>query len=206
MLLCRPICLTPSWCLRSVLRSIRRRPVAWTAKAMELRTAPTACAPRVLAPGVRGGAPRGARQRPSEHGHSAATGVRAARLHLPAAVMALGAATGRSRRASSSHGGRRPRRGWRARRAATSPTSGEGRRTARRPRLMLLGGCGRIGTAAAVHLMKKAQGPLEVILAGRDRERGRAAVEEVKAEATWPVKASGRVVPNLVSRDRNGCL
>ncbi|CAK9081136.1 unnamed protein product [Durusdinium trenchii] len=149
---------------------------------MELRTAPTACAPRVLAPGVRGGAPRGARQRPSEHGHSAATGVRAARLHLPAAVMALGAATGRSRRASSSHGGRRPRRGWRARRAATSPTSGEGRRTARRPRLMLLGGCGRIGTAAAVHLMKKAQGPLEVILAGRDRERGRAAVEEVKAE------------------------
>ena len=32
-----------------------------------------------------------------------------------------------------------------------------------RPRLLLLGGCGRIGTAAAVHLMKRAPGPLEVV-------------------------------------------
>lgn len=35
-------------------------------------------------------------------------------------------------------------------------------RHAARPRLLLLGGCGRIGTAAAVHLMKRAPGPLEV--------------------------------------------
>lgn len=43
-------------------------------------------------------------------------------------------------------------------------------------------GCGRIGTAAAVHMMQRAPGPLEVILAGRSAERGAMAIEEVKGE------------------------
>ena len=45
-------------------------------------------------------------------------------------------------------------------------------------------GCGRIGTAAAVHMMQRAPGPLEVILAGRSAERGAMAIEEVMGELT----------------------
>eukprot|EP00401_Gymnodinium_catenatum_P005865 CAMPEP_0117580358 /NCGR_PEP_ID=MMETSP0784-20121206/65154_1 /TAXON_ID=39447 /ORGANISM="" /LENGTH=523 /DNA_ID=CAMNT_0005380403 /DNA_START=1 /DNA_END=1569 /DNA_ORIENTATION=- len=50
-------------------------------------------------------------------------------------------------------------------------------------RVLLLGGAGRIGTAAAVHLARRAPGPIELILAGRNDARGEAALEEVRSEA-----------------------
>ncbi|CAK8986999.1 Hypothetical protein SCF082_LOCUS789 [Durusdinium trenchii] len=158
---------------------------------MELRTAPTACAPRVLAPGVRGGAPRGARQRqqglreqvsdprPSRlplDRQSTATGVRAARLHLPAAVMALGAAwlgtTVTQRRLKD-----RPEssRVFQPRRAQTTAWLAR----AARSDVPDFGGRAAHSAAPAADAVGRR---IPVILAGRDRERGRAAVEEVKAE------------------------
>lgn len=50
-------------------------------------------------------------------------------------------------------------------------------------RILLLGGTGRIGTAAAVHLLQRIPGPLELVLAGRDDARGASAIQEVQSEA-----------------------
>ncbi|KAK3258785.1 hypothetical protein CYMTET_32187 [Cymbomonas tetramitiformis] len=48
-------------------------------------------------------------------------------------------------------------------------------------RVLVLGGTGRVGTAAAIHLLKAcpASLPLHVVLAGRSAEKGEAALEEV---------------------------
>jgi saccharopine dehydrogenase-like NADP-dependent oxidoreductase len=46
---------------------------------------------------------------------------------------------------------------------------------------LILGGSGRIGTAVATHLLLRRRGA-NVILVGRDNQRGRIAVEEVKGE------------------------
>ena len=50
------------------------------------------------------------------------------------------------------------------------------------PRVVVLGGSGRIGTAVASHMLATASQPIDVVLAGRSEERGRAAVEEVRGE------------------------
>ncbi|KAJ8600706.1 hypothetical protein CTAYLR_003908, partial [Chrysophaeum taylorii] len=50
------------------------------------------------------------------------------------------------------------------------------------PRVLVVGGTGRIGTAVAVHLLQRERGA-RVVLAGRDKERGRRAVAEVLTEA-----------------------
>lgn len=47
--------------------------------------------------------------------------------------------------------------------------------------MLLLGGAGRIGTAAAAHLARRAAGPVELVLAGRDAARGARALEELRA-------------------------
>jgi len=54
------------------------------------------------------------------------------------------------------------------------------------PRIVLVGGTGRIGTAVAAHLLTIGGGEadIELVLAGRDASRGAAAIEEVRSEAT----------------------
>lgn len=69
-----------------------------------------------------------------------------------------------------------------------SSASARSRVPRRAARILLLGGAGRIGTAAAVHLLKRAKEPIEVVLAGRSAAKGAAAVAEVEAE----VDASSR--------------
>jgi hypothetical protein len=49
------------------------------------------------------------------------------------------------------------------------------------PRIVIIGGTGRIGTAVAVHLLSRSA-PVRVQLAGRDAARGEAAVREVRGE------------------------
>ena len=51
------------------------------------------------------------------------------------------------------------------------------------PKIVVLGGTGRIGTAVAAHLISRAQ-PVAIQLAGRDRARGEAALAEVRRERT----------------------
>ncbi|KAJ1460256.1 Saccharopine dehydrogenase-domain-containing protein [Pelagophyceae sp. CCMP2097] len=48
------------------------------------------------------------------------------------------------------------------------------------PRILVIGGTGRIGTAVASHLAARAS--VEVLLAGRDAKRGEKAVDEVRSE------------------------
>ena len=48
------------------------------------------------------------------------------------------------------------------------------------PKVLILGGTGRIGSAVASHLLH--QSPIDVVLAGRSSERGAAAVREVLGE------------------------
>ena len=50
------------------------------------------------------------------------------------------------------------------------------------PKVLVIGGTGRIGTAVAIHLLQR-RPELQITLAGRSAERGRAAVDEVAAEA-----------------------
>lgn len=50
-------------------------------------------------------------------------------------------------------------------------------------RVLLLGGAGRIGTAAAVHLAQRVRGPMHLILAGRNEARGTSALKEVLDES-----------------------
>jgi len=50
-------------------------------------------------------------------------------------------------------------------------------------RILIVGGTGRIGTAVASHLIKRAQGSqTDIVLAGRDSRKGEAAVREVMAD------------------------
>ena len=49
------------------------------------------------------------------------------------------------------------------------------------PRIVIIGGTGRIGTAVAEHLLARAE-PAQIMLAGRDRARGEAAVAEVRRQ------------------------
>tara|TARA_B110001452_G_scaffold267154_1_gene275984 strand:+ start:60 stop:1514 length:1455 start_codon:yes stop_codon:yes gene_type:complete len=51
------------------------------------------------------------------------------------------------------------------------------------PRIVVLGGTGRIGTAVAAHLHTRAE-PAVIQLAGRDRAKGEAALAEVRKERT----------------------
>ena len=51
------------------------------------------------------------------------------------------------------------------------------------PKVLVVGGTGRIGTAVAIHLLQR-RPELRVVLAGRSAERGRAAVDEVAREAS----------------------
>jgi saccharopine dehydrogenase-like NADP-dependent oxidoreductase len=51
------------------------------------------------------------------------------------------------------------------------------------PRVVVLGGTGRIGSYAAAHLLGVCEKPIEVVLAGRDAERGASAVQEVRSMA-----------------------
>ena len=51
------------------------------------------------------------------------------------------------------------------------------------PRIVILGGTGRIGTAVAAHLHTHAE-PAVIQLAGRDRAKGEAALAEVRKERT----------------------
>ena len=50
------------------------------------------------------------------------------------------------------------------------------------PSVLIVGGTGRIGTAVAIHLLQR-RPELQIMLAGRSAERGRAAAAEVAAEA-----------------------
>jgi len=50
------------------------------------------------------------------------------------------------------------------------------------PRVVVLGGTGRIGTAVATHLMQTAESGLDVVISGRDTDRGGAAVQEVLSD------------------------
>lgn len=52
----------------------------------------------------------------------------------------------------------------------------------RAPRILVVGGTGRIGSAVATHLLLR-RPEAHVVLAGRDERRGRRAVEEVQSEA-----------------------
>ena len=51
------------------------------------------------------------------------------------------------------------------------------------PKVLVVGGTGRIGTAVAIHLLQR-RPELQITLAGRSAERGRAAVDEVAREAS----------------------
>ena len=51
------------------------------------------------------------------------------------------------------------------------------------PKVVIIGGTGRIGTAVAAHLLSRST-PVDILLAGRDRTRGEAAVTEVRKERT----------------------
>jgi len=64
-------------------------------------------------------------------------------------------------------------------------------------RVLLLGGAGRIGTAAAIHLAQSVQGPIQLILAGRDENRGSAALQEVRQETASTVGQGGHADRDL---------
>jgi hypothetical protein len=64
---------------------------------------------------------------------------------------------------------------------STSSASSSSRRT-RDERFVILGGTGRIGTAVASHLLRRAPDGSRVVLVGRDECRGRDAVREVLDE------------------------
>ena len=51
------------------------------------------------------------------------------------------------------------------------------------PRIVVLGGTGRIGSAVAAHLITRAE-PVVIQLAGRDRTKGEATLVEVRRERT----------------------
>ena len=55
------------------------------------------------------------------------------------------------------------------------------------PKVLVVGGTGRIGTAVAIHLLQR-RPELRVVLAGRSAERGRAAVDEVAREVHLPTE------------------
>eukprot|EP00798_Chlamydomonas_sp_ICE-L_P013411 gene13411-19262_t len=75
--------------------------------------------------------------------------------------------------------------------------------------VLLLGGAGRIGTAAAIHLLKRSSvGSLHCVLAGRNASRGKAAVAEVQGEVGAELlKAGGHSVSfTLVDWEKPGSL
>lgn len=78
---------------------------------------------------------------------------------------------------------RRLRRRRQRRRGCLLVARGEGDGAA--DRLLLLGGSGRIGTAAAAHLLLR-RPSAQLFLAGRDEARGAAAVEEVREQVGRP--------------------
>ncbi len=55
------------------------------------------------------------------------------------------------------------------------------------PRVLIIGGTGRIGSAVASHLLAIADEPIDIVLAGRDAARGAAAVAEVRGEVEGSV-------------------
>lgn len=59
-------------------------------------------------------------------------------------------------------------------------------------RVVLLGGTGRIGTAAAIHLLQRTPAAMDLVLIGRDEDRGAASIEEVQSEV-GPVIGLSRV-------------
>ena len=63
-----------------------------------------------------------------------------------------------------------------------------------RPRCIVLGGTGRIGTAVAAHILSVSSQPLDVVLAGRDAQRGQAAVAEVESDAAAALTSGGSTV------------
>ena len=52
-----------------------------------------------------------------------------------------------------------------------------------RPRVLVLGGTGRIGTACATHLLRASAAPIHVILTGRSETKAARALEEVCTDA-----------------------
>jgi len=85
-----------------------------------------------------------------------------------------------ARQRSAQHGLRSKR--FRAKVACGASSAREYGAKAKLTRILLLGGTGRIGTAAAVHLLQRISEPLELVLAGRDEARGVSAMQEVQSE------------------------
>ncbi|CAJ1437928.1 unnamed protein product, partial [Effrenium voratum] len=79
-------------------------------------------------------------------------------------------------------------------------------RHAAKTRVVLLGGAGRIGTAAAVHLLRRSPNPLEVVLAGRSEAKGQRAQEEVLSEAGMSLKLGHQVSFRQVDWRDEGAL
>ena len=72
-----------------------------------------------------------------------------------------------------------------------------------RPKVLIIGGTGRIGTAVATHLCSASKSPLNIVLAGRDAERGRAAVQEVMDSSSGSGRVHSLEFQQLDYRDRD---